>query len=171
MAQRVLAEQSAITNLNDHRKQLQSPGNNQQYNLLRTMSDTPTRAEMSAELRAAEARTETRIAQLNSSMEVRAAATDHKIDALIGKIEGLSTAISEVKADSKVTRNTVAGISLAIAALIVALWIAGVNGQSNVIAAFQIGLGMRSLPESPAATNPVVSPPQVPGSPSTPAKN
>jgi hypothetical protein len=114
------------------------------------MSDTPSRREIDAELRAAEARTETRIAQLNSAMEVRASATDHKIDLLIGKIDVLSTVVAEVKADSKVTRNTIWGIGVAVMGLIVALWIAGVNVQANMIAAFQAGLGIRSLPGNPA---------------------
>jgi choline-glycine betaine transporter len=115
------------------------------------MSDAPTRREIDAELRAAEARTETRIAQLNSAMEVRAAATDHKIDLLIGKIDALSITVAEVKveakADSRVTRTTVWGVGIAVMGLVVALWVAGLNAQSNMIAAFQAGMAIRSLPQ------------------------
>jgi hypothetical protein len=116
------------------------------------MADFPTRREMDAELRAAEARTETRIAQLNSAMEVRSAATDHKIDMLIGKIDALSVTVAEVKADSKVTRTTVWGIGVALMGLVVALWVAGLNAQANIIGAFQAGLATRSAPpETPPA--------------------
>lgn len=112
------------------------------------MPDFPTRREIDAELRAAEARTEARLAQFNSAMEVRAAATDHKIDMLIAKVDMLSVTIAEVRAESKaesrVTRTTVWGIGVALIGIVVGLWALGFNIQSNTIAAFQAGLAAQS---------------------------
>lgn len=139
------------------------------------MPDTPSRPEIAAELRAAEARTELRIEQLARAVEARAAATDHKIDLLIGQVQALSTAIGETKDDNKATRKTIwevgIGAVIAVLALVVALWIAGINIQGNMIAVFQAGLGVRGVYGNSAVTNPPASSPQVPGQSGTPAKN
>jgi hypothetical protein len=134
------------------------------------MSDLPSRPEIAAQLQAAEARTELRIGELRNAMEFRANTTDHKIDLLIGQVQGLSAVVAEVKADSKLTRNTIIGVGaasfLAILALVVTLWIAGMNIQANMIAIFQAGLGVRALPQN--AEVPKGPPIEAPQSPKPP---
>jgi hypothetical protein len=151
--------------------------NNVQSSLSDPMPETPSRDEIAARLEAAEARTETRITQLSAAMEARATATDHKIDVLVGKVDSLSmvlsTSVGEVKADNKITRNTIWGVGVgavvAVLILVVALYAAGLNEQSNMIAIFQTGLGVRSLPTE-AAKGPPTAPPPTPAPPDTPAK-
>lgn len=139
------------------------------------MSDRPSRPEMAAELRAAEARTEARIAQLGASMEARASASDHKIDLILARVDTLIGNMSEIKNDNKETIRAVwhvgIGAILAVLALVAALWIAGINVQSNMISAFQAGLGVRSLPPDMDSSRgpPVVFPPS-PAPPVPPAK-
>ena len=126
--------------------------------------DAPSRDEVAARLEAAEARTETRITQLAAVVEAKHATTDHKIDALASKVDalagGLAKAIQEVKDDNQHTRRAIwevgVGAVLAVLALVAALWIAGLGIQSNLLAAFQAGVSVRSLqqPATPAgATN------------------
>ena len=135
------------------------------------MSDPPTREEIAARLEAAEARTETRIAQLAVALAERGASTDRKIDLLAGKIDALAGAVTGMKSDMAVMKSDTSvqiaelrselraeirdgrkevrtvgiGAVLAIMALVVALWVAGINSQANMIAVFQAGLGVRAL--------------------------
>ena len=60
-----------------------------------------------------------------------------RLEALVDRIE---KDLTELRADGKSTRQTMAGIGLALAALIVALWAAGLSQQANMLAAFQSGL-------------------------------
>ena len=130
------------------------------------MSDSPSRAEIDAELRAAEARTETRITQFASAMELRAATTDHKIDVLITKVDRLSANLSdertERRADFKETRRTIwdvaIGAVIAIMILVAALYTAGLNEQANVISAFEAALGVRGLPSPEIPKSPPAAP-------------
>jgi hypothetical protein len=130
------------------------------------MSDVPSRTEIAAQLQAAEARTETRIVQLSAALEARGVTADHKIDLLMGKIDVLSAVIMEVKADSKTTRSTIwvvgIGAVVAVLSLVAALWIAGINVQANMIAAFQAGLGVRPIVQEAEApkSSPVTAAPQ-----------
>jgi hypothetical protein len=138
------------------------------------MSDRPSRPEIAAELRAAEARTETRIAQLSAAMEARAAASDHKIDLLAADIRTLVGAVTDVRADTKETRKAIwivgIGAVIAVAALVVSLWVASINVQSNMIAVFQTALGVRATPqETEAPKGPPVQSPQSPAPPNKPA--
>jgi hypothetical protein len=170
----------------DEQRSRQRRTNHFQPTATDTMSDTPSRTEIAAQLQAAEARTETRIVQLSASMEARASASDHKIDLLIGKIDtfaglfsekmfALSTDVATVQADSKETRKTIwvvgVGSVLTILALVVALWIAGINVQNNMIAVFQAGLGLRTIPqETELPRSPASSPPSTPVPPASPPK-
>jgi cobalamin biosynthesis Mg chelatase CobN len=159
-------------NLQHHPRRPQLVINNVQTNVTDAMADAPTRDEITARLEAAEARTETRITQLGAGMEARATATDHKVDTLIGKIDALATAVTgvvaEVRADNKETRRAVwivgIGAVLSVFGLVVALWIAGINVQANMIGAFQAAIGVRSLndnatPKGPSAASPPSSTP------------
>jgi hypothetical protein len=153
-------QDDTIVNMRSHIDKVKREIPADQPDMANEMSDTPSRSEIAAELRAAEARTETRIEQLRSVIEARASASDHKIDLLIGQVRTLSevvsetkastaTAVTEVKADSKETRKTVwiagTGSILAILALVIAIWVAGINERNNMIAIFQAGLGVRQL--------------------------
>jgi hypothetical protein len=135
-------------NVNDRRRNAESDSPPPQSHMGTAMSDTPSRTEIAAQLQAAEARTETRIAQLVATIERRGAASDHKIDVLVGRVDALAAAVSEVgadvKADSRNTRTAVWLAALAVMGLVVALWVAGLNMQNNLIAAFQAGLSARS---------------------------
>lgn len=177
-------EAKTVVNLDHRRKTAREPEPVSPH-MDTVMSDIPTRREIDAELRAAEARTETRISQLGATIEARSSASDHKIDLLIGKVEALSIVVSEskastammvteVKADSKETRKTVwiVGLAstLAILALVTAIWVAGINEQNNMIAIFQAGLGVRALPETALPTTPLGSSPQLPTPSGTPAR-
>jgi hypothetical protein len=138
------------------------------------MSDTLSRSEMSAELRAAEARTETRITQLSAALEAWGMSTDHKVDRLTTKMDGLADVIGrasqESKEDNKHTRRAIwevgVGAIIAVLALSVALWVAGLNIQSNMLSAFQAGIGIRTV----GATNPPAALAPTPAQPNTPAK-
>jgi hypothetical protein len=141
------------------------------------MSDTPSRTEIAAQLQAAEARTETRIAQLSAAIEARSAASDHKIDLLVGKMDVLSTIVLEVKGDSKNTKTTVwlaalavMGLVVAGMGLVVALWVAGLNTQNNLIAVFQAGLGVRSAYQDAEPRGLPAAPPPSPTQPIQPGK-
>jgi hypothetical protein len=151
-----------------------------QTNVTNEMPDTPSRLEVAAQLQAAEARTETRIAQLTATIEARASSADHKSDLLTAKIDALSTsitgqmgafaeAVKEVKAETKSTRSSIwivgIGSVLAVLASIVALWVAGLAIQNNMIAIFQAGLGTRTMPpivSAPTVDRPSPMPPKPP---------
>jgi hypothetical protein len=139
-------------------------------NVVQTMSDTPSRTEIAAQLQAAEARTETRIAQLGAAIESRAAASDHKIDFLVGKIDVLSTAVMEVKADAKVTRNNIWLAAIAVMGLVVALWVAGLNMQNNLVAMFQAALAIRAVVQDAEPIGPPAAVPLSPAPPAPPGK-
>jgi hypothetical protein len=126
-----------------------------------TMADPLTRDEMNARLEAAEARTETRFAQLTGTVDLKFTQTDHKVDRIAANVQELSavvhSAVTEmradnkatiavVKADGKSTRIAVYTTILAVLALVAALWIAGVGVENNMLAAFQAGIGVRTLP-------------------------
>ena len=83
-----------------------------QPHMVPSMSDAPSRTEIAAQLQAAEARTETRIAQLGLVIETRASASDHKLDllaadmrSLVGIVSELGTDYSELRTDYKETRK------------------------------------------------------------------
>jgi cobalamin biosynthesis Mg chelatase CobN len=141
-----------------------------------TMAESPTREEIVAQIAAAEARTETRITQLGASMEARATATDHKVDVLIGKVDALAgavtTAASEARTDNRETRRAIWAVGLtaviAVLGLVVALWIAGVNVQANMIATFQTAIGVRSMSQEVAPKGSPAASPPAPMSPASP---
>jgi hypothetical protein len=135
------------------------------------MPDTPTRPEIAADLRAAEARTETRIAQLSGSIETRFSRLDHKIHQIANSVGQLTTIISdsrqefirevrEIRSDSKFTRLTIASVFVAsVIGAVAAIWVT----QGNMIAVFQAGLGIRDAqPQSEAAKGPPAAPPPIP---------
>jgi hypothetical protein len=63
--------------------------------------------EIAARLEVAEARTETLFAHLYGSLDVRFGDLGHKIDQITNSMNGLVSAVQEVKADNKATRITI----------------------------------------------------------------
>jgi hypothetical protein len=165
-----------VVEMHAHRKKTSHESRSRNSHMDAVMSDTPSRPEIAAELRAAEAKTEMRIAQWGAAAEARAAASDHKIDLVSGKIDALVVAVSEMKLDSKKTREVIwtvgIGAVIAILGLVVALWIAGINVQGNMISVFQAGLGVRAVnqdaPTSPKIAAPISPPAASPPSPAPP---
>ena len=137
-----------------------------QPHMVPSMSDAPSRTEIAAQLQAAEARTETRIAQLGLVIETRASASDHKLDLLAADMRSLVGVVAELRTDYKETRKAIwtvgIGAVITILGLVVALWIAGINVQANMIAVFQTALGVRSLPQE-VETPKDVAPPATSG--------
>jgi hypothetical protein len=78
-----------------------------------------------------------------------------RLEALVDRIE---KDLTELRADGKSTRQTMAGIGLALAALIVALWAAGLSQQANMLAAFQSGLTAVQNNQANAPQNPAPQP-------------
>jgi hypothetical protein len=70
-------ESRNVLDLDGHREKKQRESLVGQPNMAPRMTDSPSRDELAARLEAAEARTETRIAQLSAAMEARATASEH----------------------------------------------------------------------------------------------
>ena len=130
------------------------------------MPEAPSRDEISARLEAAEARTETRIAQLAGSIDTRFATIDGKLDQINGSVGALAVAVKDArddnKEDNRLTRWTVIAIVVAtMLAGVTAIWVT----QGNLLSAFQAGLvakevtppppkAQQSSPQSPATQTP-----------------
>ena len=168
------AEDGAVS-LQAHRDRAQKRPSNAQAERVIPMSDTPSRIEIAAQLQAAEARTETRITQLGAAMEARASASAHQIDLITSKIDTLFAVVSDMKEINKETKRAIwhvgIGSVLAIAAIVVALWVAAINVQGNMLAVFQTGLGARAVAsEAEATKGPPIPSPLNQATPVTPAK-
>lgn len=147
------------------------------------MTDAPSRVEIDAKLEAAEGRTEARFAELKGDvnarfaemrgdMDVRFSQMNGKVDLLAHKIDGLTQLVDStlkvVASENKSTRSTmiVTGIGsvLAVLALIITLWAAGLSMQANMLSSFQAGLSAvsTSIAAKPAGneTPPQPSPPK-----------
>ncbi len=111
-----------------------------------------TREEIEAKLATAEARGETRLAELNGKL-------DRVLDAIASSKQNngdlrqdvhlLKTAMDEVKKDNKNTRWTIAiTVVASLLAALAALW----TTQSNLLSAFQIRLSLASPINQPSPT-------------------
>ena len=124
-----------------------------------SMTDIPTRGEIDAKLQAAEARTETRYVelradmdqrfmQMRADMDTRFTRLESKFDTLLGAVQGWGEEMRETRkavvSENKTTRSTmiVTGLAsvLAVLALVVTLWAAGLSVQANMLSSFQSGL-------------------------------
>jgi hypothetical protein len=117
--------------------------------------------------------------KMDTKMDVLAAKMDAKIDALGARMDArtdaMEAAVSDMKLDGKRTRDlvvtVVVGASIAMLGAFVALWVAGINEQGNLIAGFQAGLAVRAADQAgqvPPKPQTVPSPP-APVAPATPA--
>jgi transposase len=103
------------------------------------MSDPPSRDEVAARLEAAEARTETRFAQLHGDLDLRFADLGHKMDQMVDSMNRLTSAVQEGKADNKTTRITIViAVVASVLAGIAAIWIT----EGDLLAAFQASITM-----------------------------
>jgi hypothetical protein len=131
------------------------------------MSDTPTRPELDAKLAAAEARTQTQIAELRGDLGAWRASLDHTISALVVKLGETSIAVAETKKvvqnESRTTRAAVWATAitslLAVVAIMIGLVQINKAEEANLFAAFQSGIAGRPMPEPVTPPqNPVQSP-------------
>lgn len=110
------------------------------------MTAEPSREEIAARLEAAEARTETRFAQLSGTLDVRFANLDHKIDQLAESVGQIAREVAAGRSEIRTAR-------LAIVVAVVASVLAGLAvvfvTQSNMLAAFQASLAIKTLPSQP----------------------
>ncbi len=111
-----------------------------------------TREEIDAKLATAEARGETRLAELNGKLDRVLDAVgsfNQKSGDLRQEVHSLKTAIDEVKKDNKSTRWTIAiTVVASLLAALAALW----TTQSNLLSAFQIRLSLASPVNQPSPT-------------------
>ncbi len=115
------------------------------------MPDAPSRDEIAARLEAAEARTETRFAQLSGSLDLRFANLGQQIDQITTSINRLVSEVQEVKADNKTTRmTTIVTVIASVLAAIAAIWVT----QGNLLAAFQASIALKPSIGAQAPTSP-----------------
>lgn len=121
------------------------------------MAESPSRDEISARLEAAEARTETRIANLTGSIDARFLGMDHKLDKIADAVTALTDTVIGVKSDNKYTRWTIVVVVVAsILAGLAALW----TTQGNMLASFSAGLAGFQAKQDLAKSNEPKSDPQ-----------
>lgn len=96
-----------------------------------------------AKLAAVEARLDTKLTAMDGKLERFLDKATSLNEQLAGEVLRMREDVKEIKTDNKSTRTTtiVTGIGsvLAIAALIIGLWAAGISVQQTLISAFQAG--------------------------------
>lgn len=96
-----------------------------------------------AKLQAVEARLDTKLTAMDGKLERFLDKATSLNEQLAGEVLRMREDVKEIKTDNKSTRTTtiVTGIGsvLAIAALIIGLWAAGISVQQTLISAFQAG--------------------------------